>query len=461
MIETLEEIAGLLIVDYVAAGFVGGAFLFIWSMFLSDVWIYFKFTFLEKKLRKIDFINLAIRLGKALLVIFAIVLLIIYFFNNIEVKECIIIFLFAIIQSMYVEKRDNSLKESLNKSKVKYYVEYWDRLKSYPELSLIETLNIDYSKLNRVGFSCSNNDYYLMINDDKETIYSNRVTSDKFFNKTRLIFDGEKQYELTILLAKFMDFINKVPYNFFPMYLFETNIAYNIYVIDNENFSYNLLKTLKFLVEYEYLSFEKANDLLCEIYFDNYKYFDFENTVVLFEHFSYNYWQLFEYKEMYENDQENFISLFYDNLKNNTYIKHDYDSLSFDDLHDFNYFENRMKVINNTYATAKKKYKNDMKKVWKKLIVDLKKHEQYIKFIDYISNSTLIDVGIDTIILLVEDSEARNKILKMEKYILKFLEDEFSKKYSILILLPEEWNFEQQIYNKYIEEEKEYIYIKD
>ncbi len=121
----------------------------------------------------------------------------------------------------------------------------------------------------------------------------------------------------------------------------------------------------------------------------------------------------------------------------------------------------KMIRINNAFATASKKYKDDFVNNWNVLLDKLISSEKYSSISLIMSDVEVLVVGENNVIFLAPYESLLDRLTLNLNLIEKLLFDVYNIKYKCVFLLSDEWNFEK---NKYIENLKngyKYQYIEE
>lgn len=439
---------------YVIFWIVGGftaMFLMIPMLFIAKLYTFSKMTFKEKKV-KISLKDFVI------LIVYIVIILflgsgIFRAYSKSEIQtEVTMVLLMTIGVSFYLEKSAHCYKELFVEARAKYYLQNSHRLKDDYIISLAETIafieneNFGYHSekfyfdCSKYSLECYNLDWMKNI---KKTLYTDLVCPERITSFFNLYFMGEEFFLINYVLEEFMNFNTRYPYHNFCGFLFQTNVAYNVYTLDKKNFAYNLIQCLNILVSKEFLSNLAANDLLCEIYFDNYKKFDYENTVVLFNYFDFDYKQLLELYSEYKDDSDEFYTMLLMNLNNYRYNEKKYENLNFEKLLNYEELETKQNIMKVISKRTSKKIKNEFIKNWAEILTILEKNRKIMEDeVCALKNANIVWINDDKFIMTVGKEWDKLRIRKIKPEVINLLKKCTGTEYSFLVMLVEEWKNE-------------------
>lgn len=114
--------------------------------------------------------------------------------------------------------------------------------------------------------------------------------------------------------------------------------------------------------------------------------------------------------------------------------------------------------INNTFATAYKKYKDELLNKWSDVIKKAK-DDKYGLIDGIINDIDVLVVGEKNIIFLVKYNSLIDRIYNYEEDLKKLLFDVFQKSFDIVFLTSDEWLYEKKKYIDNLKIGEKYQYI--
>lgn len=115
--------------------------------------------------------------------------------------------------------------------------------------------------------------------------------------------------------------------------------------------------------------------------------------------------------------------------------------------------------INNAFATASKKYKDDLLNKWYLVQEKLSNDTNYVSIAGMMNDIEILVVGEKNIIFLAQYDSLLDRLLEQILLIEQLLFDVFKIDYKIIFLLKDEWLFEKEKYISNLRNGKKYDYI--
>ena len=117
--------------------------------------------------------------------------------------------------------------------------------------------------------------------------------------------------------------------------------------------------------------------------------------------------------------------------------------------------------INNTFATASKKYKEDFMGKWNLVLDKASNSSEFISIAGLLNDAEILVVGEKNIIFLAQYDSLLERLMSQIKIIENLLLDVFNIKYKIVFLLKDEWDFEREKYIANLKALNKYTYIEE
>ena len=123
--------------------------------------------------------------------------------------------------------------------------------------------------------------------------------------------------------------------------------------------------------------------------------------------------------------------------------------------------KNKKIRINNTFATASKKYKEDFLKKWSLALDKASNSSEFITIAGILNDVEILVVGEKNIIFLAQYDSLLERLMLQISTIEKLLLDVYNVNYKIVFLLKDEWEFEREKYIANLKNLKQYNYIEE
>ena len=117
--------------------------------------------------------------------------------------------------------------------------------------------------------------------------------------------------------------------------------------------------------------------------------------------------------------------------------------------------------INNTFATASKKYKENFMCKWSLVLDKASNNSEFISIAGLLNDIEILVVGEKNIIFLAQYDSLLERLMSQIQIIENLLLDVFNIKYKIVFLLKDEWEFERKKYIANLKALNKYAYIEE
>lgn len=117
--------------------------------------------------------------------------------------------------------------------------------------------------------------------------------------------------------------------------------------------------------------------------------------------------------------------------------------------------------INNTFATATKKYKEDFMSKWNLVLDKASNSSEFVSIAGLLNDVEILVVGEKNIIFLAQYDSLLERLMSQLQIIENLILNVFNIKYKIVFLLKDEWDFEKQKYIVNLKSLNKYTYIEE
>lgn len=117
--------------------------------------------------------------------------------------------------------------------------------------------------------------------------------------------------------------------------------------------------------------------------------------------------------------------------------------------------------INNTFATANKKYKNEFLTKWPDVIDKLSNDLKYVSIAGMMTDVDVLVVGEKNIMFLAKYDSLLERLFLNLDLIEELLFSVFNVYYKVVFLLGDEWEYEKNKYVLSLQDSKKYVYIDE
>ena len=121
----------------------------------------------------------------------------------------------------------------------------------------------------------------------------------------------------------------------------------------------------------------------------------------------------------------------------------------------------KMLRINNAFATASKNYKEDFMSLWYDIREKLLSSSNYVSITGMINDIEAMVVGSNNVIFVAQYDSLIDRLFEQVDVIEAMLFEFYHKKYKVVFLLKDEWDYEKNKYVNALKSGKKYLYIDD